>query len=312
VKIVFNERPIHRAPLAVLEHLYYYTAQYGLSVRQFTGRHWRYWENLPKSLRDVQNDPEGLESVIVELEQLAADSEIRLERRRAQIREGKWEEKEIVLNAQLLSVLAALPAQLLALGFRILVREESLPQSLRIVDLHMEGDAGEHVDFLEPDLLLLGDRCLLMVEIKTRGGVRSSRSYPPHQLLNYLQLVAECREAQDAALPAHFVHLILVPSVEPRWLEGHSDWVREIHDAQGRLNVDPDACIRLSKRKASYDYEQLRELATEIPIYCQSWDQLCEAFQSAIQVYDDSRNRSHWRRIADEIGELANRASRYS
>jgi hypothetical protein len=312
MRIVFQDRPIYRAPLAVLEHLYYYTAQYGLSVRQFTGKNWRYWDNLPESLRDVQNDPQGLESVIVELEQLAADSEIRLERRRAQIREGKWEEKEIVLNAQLLSVLAALPTQLLALGFQVLMGEQALPQSLRIVDLYMEGDAGEHVDFLEPDLLLLGDRCLLMVEIKTRGGARSSRSYPPHQLLNYVQLVAKCREAQDAALPAQFVHLILVPSVEPRWLEGHSEWVQEIHDAQGCLIIDPDACIRLSKRKASYDYEQLRELATEIPIYYRSWEQLCEAFQSAIQEYDDSRNRSHWGRIADEIGELAKRASRYT
>ena len=151
MKIDFQDRPIFQAPLAVLEHLYYYTTQYGLSVRQFTGKHWRYWENLPKLLRDVQNDPQGLESVIVELEQLAADSRTRLERRRAQIREGKWAEKEIVLNAQLLSVLAALPAPVLALGFQALTSDKVLPQSLRIVDLRMEGDAGEHVDFLEPE-----------------------------------------------------------------------------------------------------------------------------------------------------------------
>ena len=64
MRITFAERPIYQAPLSVLEHLYYYTIQYGLSVRQFTGAHWRYWEKLPKRLSKVQNDPEGLEEII--------------------------------------------------------------------------------------------------------------------------------------------------------------------------------------------------------------------------------------------------------
>ena len=51
VQIRFKERPIYRAPLAVLEHLYYYTVQYGLSVRQFTGQHWKYWEKLRDIIR---------------------------------------------------------------------------------------------------------------------------------------------------------------------------------------------------------------------------------------------------------------------
>ena len=57
VLIELEERPIHRAPLAVLDHLYYYTVQYGLSVRQFTGQHWRYWEHVPSGLRETQNNP---------------------------------------------------------------------------------------------------------------------------------------------------------------------------------------------------------------------------------------------------------------
>ena len=70
MKITFKERPIHEAPLAVLKHLYYYTTQYGLSVKQFTGAHWHYWEKLPERLRKAQKNPKQIESIIVELEVL--------------------------------------------------------------------------------------------------------------------------------------------------------------------------------------------------------------------------------------------------
>ncbi len=48
LQISFRERPIHRAPLEVLQHLYYYSTQYGLSVAQFTGAHQNIY-SLPKS-----------------------------------------------------------------------------------------------------------------------------------------------------------------------------------------------------------------------------------------------------------------------
>lgn len=310
ILIQFHERPIYRAPLAVLEHLYYYTHQYGLSVRQFTGEHWKYWEKLPERLREAASSPAELDALITELEILAAGSHDRRRKRQAQI-EGRWSEKEIVLNAQLLSVLAALPDELLAVGFGNLMAGEDLPQSVRIVDLEMQGEHGEHVDFVEPDLLLLGGHHLLMVEIKTRGSSRSSRDYPPHQLLNYLHLVATCRDFGDYSAPSHFAHVILVPSAEPRWLEKYSEWVLETNDERGQLKVDSDACINLSKRKDSYDYDVLADLASEIPIYYRSWQQLYEAFDAAIQQFDDPRNDQHWHKILGEIKALARKASRH-
>ena len=310
VQIEFKERPIHRAPLAVLEHLYYYTVQYGLSVRQFTGQHWQYWEDLPKRLREAQDNPAELDAIIAELESLAAGSEARRERRRAEI-SGRWAQKETVLNAQLLSVLAAMPADLLALGFSNAIGAPEFPRFLKIVDLEMQGEHGEHVDFVEPDLLLLGDDYLVMVEIKTRGSSRSSRDYPPHQLLNYLHLVAKCRESDAAFLPNRFIHLILVPSMDPKWLETQSKWVLETEDEQGRLRVDADACIALSKKKSSYDYQVLGQLASGVPIYYRSWEQLHAAFEAAVEQLGDTRNEAHWRDIAGEIGELARRAGRY-
>jgi len=311
MNIKFKERPICQAPLTVLRHLYYYTTQYGLSVKQFTGEHWKYWEEIPNRLRNVQHDPEGLQAVITELDRLAAGSETRLQKRRAQINKGKWEEKEVVLNAQLVSVLAALPASLLALGFKALTNDALLPQSLSIVDLLIEGDKGEDKDFVEPDILLLGQDHLLMVESKTRGGEGSSRNYPPGQLLNYLQLVAKCRSLRNQQLPNKFTHLILVPSEDSKWLEQQSDWVKQTYDETGRMRVDPNACIKLSARKASYNYDQLREIASEIPIYYRSWGQLHRAFESAINIYSDHINASHWERIVGEINILALRASKH-
>jgi hypothetical protein len=310
VQITLKERPISRTPLVVLTHLYYYTGQYGLAVRHYTGKHQSYWEKLPRRLREARSSQEDLESVIQELEELAAGAEERTKKRRAQ-KDGEWAKKEVVLNHQLVCVLTALPEDLLALGFKRTMGCEHLPGALRIVDLEMQGPAGEHVDFIEPDVLLLGEDTLLMVEVKARAGARSYCVYPPSQLLKYLHLAAKCRDAEDASLPGQFTHLILVPSTDPKWLERHSEWVLDTSDEGGRLRVNPDACVQLSKRNKSLDYERVKALSHEIPLYYRSWEQLSRAFDSAIQESADRRDFRHWRRIVDEIHELATRAGRY-
>jgi hypothetical protein len=305
MKITFKKRSINRAPIAVLQHLYYYTTQYGLSVKQFTGAHWTYWEKLPERLRNAQNNPKELENIIEELEKLASGSEKRLKARRSQLKEGKWAEKEIVLNAQLLSVLSALPNDFLSLGFMNLLRTANFPNLLEIVDLHIDGKKGEDTDFVEPDLLLLGGNHLLMVEVKTRGGADSSRNYPPHQLLNYLRLVLECKNSFVPSLPRDFTHLILMPSTDPKWLENHSEWVLQSCDSEGKLKVNPSALINSAKKKPGYNYQQLKLLAGQVPIYYRSWDQLYEAFRIAAEQFGDERNNAHWDKIVQEIGEIS-------
>ena len=64
LQISFKNRPISRAPLEVLQHLYYYTTQYGLSVAQFTGAHQNFWDNLPKELRKAKSSKNDLEIII--------------------------------------------------------------------------------------------------------------------------------------------------------------------------------------------------------------------------------------------------------
>jgi hypothetical protein len=239
-------------------------------------------------------------------------SEQRLQARKSQIKGGKWAQKEIVLNAQLLSLLAALPDDFLAVGFKNLTGDADLPNQLHIVDLVIDGEKGEDIDFVEPDLLLLGDGHLLMVEVKTRGGASSSRSYPPHQLLNYLQLVLECQNSSDHSAPRSFTHLILVPSNEPRWLEGYSQWVLETSDEEGRLRVNSGALTRCAKKKSSYDYEDLGALAAQVPIYYRSWPQLRDSFRTAANQFRDTRNYAHWTKIMDEIEEISKVASRFA
>jgi len=313
LKISFPERPICKAPLEVLQHLYYYTAQYGLSVRQFTGAHQNYWEKLPKSLREGQNNPHKLEGIIQELEQLAEGADERLKKRRSQ-KDGKWAEKEIVLNAQLLSVLSAFPDELISLGFNILLGSEILPKHLEIVDVSFkkEDDRDAFV-FVEPDILFWGSRHLFMIELKTRGGTKSSRNYPPSQLLNYFRLIAECQDSEDNSLPTTFSHLILVPTRDPKWLDNYSEWVLDLCDKDdGRFKVNPDACITVGGGKSSFNHERVRNLLDEVPIFYRSWKQLDDSFKSAIQKYGDKRNQGHWNKISRELTSLAKIAGKYT
>lgn len=311
LEITFKDRPIYRAPLEVLQHLYYYTTQYGLSVAQFTGAHQNFWENLPKELRKAQISEKDLEAMIEKLEGYSEGSHQRLVKRREQ-KDKRWAEKEIVINAQLISVLAAFPDELLSLGFKEVTGEQKIPDSMKLVDLVLKKEDGNDAFvFVEPDILLLGGDHLLMVEIKTRGWSKSSRNYPPSQLLNYFRLIAECQDSSNDNLPKKFSHLILVPSLDSKWLEKNSDWVVTTRDDRGRLVVDPEGCIKSGSGKSSYDHERVRSLLSEFPIYYRSWEELEASFKTAILKYDDERNRSHWERLCEELFYLSNTAGKY-
>ena len=142
-------------PLSVLNHLYYYTVQYGLSVNQFTGAHWKYWEKLPEALKKALGNREALSRIIGDLERLTSKSGERLLRRREQRLRG-WAEKETVINAQLSSLLSALPGRILSLLVKELTREAGLAREYVVVDLCMEKNGEEQGDgdFVDPDFLL--------------------------------------------------------------------------------------------------------------------------------------------------------------
>lgn len=309
MKISFIERPISRAPLEVLQHLYYYTVQYGLSVKQFTGKHWKYWEELPFYLEKAKDSPKKLNNVINELKKLSLKSDERLKKRRIQIE--KWKEKEIIINAQLMSLLAALPERLLAIAFGHLTNLKEFPSSCRVVYLKIEGIRGEDLDFVEPDILLLGASHLLMIEIKTRGGDSSSRNYPPTQLLNYMKLVAECKKSSNNKLPSTFSHLILVPSKEKRWLGAHSAWVKKICNNSGLLQVNNQFFNKFIKKTIRKNKQLVIQALNKTPMYYRSWDDLVQSFRFAIKKYNDKTNGMHWDKIGNELKNLAEIAASY-
>lgn len=85
-----------------------------------------------------------MNSIIKELEVFAVDAKKRLLKCREQ-KDKCWVEKEIVLNAQLLSVLAAFPSELYANGFKELIHYNLImPSMFRVVDLSIIKEDGNN------------------------------------------------------------------------------------------------------------------------------------------------------------------------
>ena len=122
----FKPRVIGDSLISTLRNLYYYTGRWGMSVKNLTGEHWKYWEGLPKRLRNAQGSPEIMESIIKELELLASGSQERQKKHSALIKTDGFQKKEVVINGQLLAVLAALPQEILSSIFRNLTAESTL------------------------------------------------------------------------------------------------------------------------------------------------------------------------------------------
>lgn len=308
MKISFIDRQISSAPLEVLRHFYYYTVQYGLSVKQFTGEHWKYWERLPFDLDGAKDSPKKLNNIISKLKYLSSESDERLRKRRLQLE--KWKEKEVVINAQLMSILAALPEKMLAIMFSHLTNLKEFSNKYRVVCLKIDGTKGEDLDFVEPDILLLGGPHLLMIEIKTRGGATSSRSYPPTQLLNYMKLVTECKKLSDGKLPSKFSHLIIVPSEEKKWLENYPAWLNEV-SRDGLLRINNKFFDKFTKETIKKDRQGVEAVVNETPIYYKSWDHLVGSFDFANEKFNDKNNIIHWNKIGDELKKLTKVATSY-
>lgn len=313
MNIIFSKKHIYDAPLDILKHLYYYTVQYGLSVAQFTGKNPEYWRQLPYVLKEYIGDEKALVKIINELEKVSGRHNARLERRREQMKTG-WAQKEIVLNAQLDSLLLSLPGSILAEVFQRIapIISKDIPDEYNVVRVEIKGNGGRNMDFVEPDLLLKGEKQLLMIELKTKGWAQSSRKYPPGQLLNYLRLVMEYERFGEEKINS-FAHLILVPTDDLVWLEDGSEWVRKYNKATGVLTVDYDTCFKLAGKSKKVEKE-LRNFVTRqgknIPIYYRSWEQMSIGFEQVIRQKRNDEYQSHWENISKELKELAKRASK--
>ena len=200
--------------------------------------------------------------------------------------------------------------------FANLTGEKNSVTLYRVVDLDLrvEGETREDTDFVEPDLLLLGDSHLLMAEIKTKAAnVTRSRLYPLNQLLNYMKLVAECQLSDDPKLPDRFTHLILVPTNHLQWLIDHDQWVENSRSSgDGRLLLKCSGCWRFVKELPRKYRETIPSLLVQVPIYYRAWSDLTDSFYNAIRQFNDERNEEHWQKIAKELRALSDMAAKYA
>ena len=304
----FSDRKMGDAIIAVLKNVYYYTGRWRLSVASFTGKNTDYWKCLPQMLRQVLNQPKHLEKIIIELEELANNDSKRKEKHQALVKENGFQNMEVVVNEQLLTILSALPYDLLAKCLRILMSQVDLPAQARLVERHM----GSGEQLIEPDFLVMAEQHLIMGELKVKGASKTSDTrYDANQLHNYLSLVVKCRAVQNESLPNKFTHLILLPSVEHRWFVRGDEWVTELQTSTDRrMKINPATCFAIANKDKKQRYVKsattLSALLDEVPVYCRTFGDLAEAFGKAVSGYP---LEEHWLRMQKELEELAVLAS---
>ena len=306
--ITFEHRKIADGFIAILHNVYYYTARWGLSVKHFTGADWKYWEALPGKLREAQASPQGLEMIIHELEGLAANSEERRIRRKSLVKDRGFRKKEVVINEQILAILAALPHPLLSGLFQCLTFKGVLPEEANLVERKLP--TGEQL--IEPDFLILGGRHLLMSELKVKADSsgRDTR-YDANQLHNYFSLAVKCLSQGGNDLPNRFSHIILVPSVDLRWFVRGQQWITDLQvgaDRHMQFNIEMTHHLAQEAKRQHYitDSARLGELIKTVPVFCRSYSDLADALDSVVTGYP---LEAHWRRLHGELCELGKLAS---
>jgi hypothetical protein len=280
-----------------------YTARWDLSVKSFTGEDRQYWEALPARLRSAKDSPKMMEEIIKELEALASGDKKREEKRQRLIKTNGFQKKEVVINEQLLAILAALPQEALSGVFRQLTTKSALPAKAKLVDVKL----GTGEQLVEPDFLILGGNRLIMGEMKvnTRQG-NGATKYDAKKLLNYLSLATKCLSSQNKTLPKDFAHLIILPESELEWFVQGSKWIKNLQTGPDRhmeFNIEAAYSLAEKKRKQKYitDKNGLRQCLADIPVYCRTYRDISRSFEEVISEYP---LKEHWQRIALEFRKL--------
>jgi hypothetical protein len=308
MELKFTPRTTAEGFIALLKNVYYYTTRWGLSVKEFTGQHQDYWEKLPKRLRRSAVSQTALNTIIEELEILSRGSEERRMRRNALVKKDGFRKKEVVINEQLLAILSCLPHELLSAIFRRLTAQSVLPVKAGLVDRHLSTTE----QLIEPDLLIMGGRKLLMGELKVKTDQDlADTKYSANQLFNYLGLAVKSLSHQSGDLPNSLAHIILLPSVELRWFIQGKKWISQLQtglDRHMEFDVAQTYHTAQKQKKQKYVHNEgaLEDLLKNIPVYCRTYDDLASAMEQEIVNFPLV---DHWQRIQKELVDLCRYAS---
>jgi hypothetical protein len=123
--------------------------------------------------------------------------------------------------------------------------------------------------FGQPDLLLVGDKELVMVEMKVRGN-KSDQKYSETQLLKYLTLA---NYAFDYLGLYEVFHLILVPAGGPTPFKHKDRWIQSIEETTGSIQFRLDGLEKAAEGtkwkellEASSGSSKLEHLISKVPV----------------------------------------------
>lgn len=267
-----------------LDELYWKSSHFkGLGTRFGQDEHRDLHSSLGRqTLRELMGDAKDpIEHVLAEVCRLCDSPLASIER---------WRLSEATLNARLVVACSiAGPATCGALFSAL------LPESWDANPLHparLDGWlGGQRTDrsFGQPDLLLISEAQLIMVEMKVRGKATAAAQYDAGQLIKYVNLAQYAREHLGMT---DIAHLILAPTTGRETFYHQSDWVERIDPASGavdfRLDGLPDGARPGCWRDYLSDPKNRRLVGTRlaaVPVRLRSYRQIAEC--AARQVDSD-------------------------
>ena len=179
-----------------------------------------------------------------------------------------WEKSESPLNARCRALLGLLGPERAATLVRRLLPNLVQPTRLWVADLSSRYE-GKRSDgkFGQPDLLLDGDNCTVLVEMKVRGK-KAHACYDPKQLLDYLILAAALRRAGSCAEP--IVHIVLAPKLATGLFSQGKRWLSEVPRAGGLLKIDSDGFAgtlrSMTRRRRPIPEERIATAIEQLPL----------------------------------------------
>jgi hypothetical protein len=146
-----------------------------------------------------------------------------------------WERSESPLNSRCRALAGLLGPELTGALVGRLIPDLLNPKKLWLADLSSRYE-GPRSDgrFGQPDLLLDGDNCTLLIEMKVRGK-KARTYYDVKQLLDYLTLASALR---DGGCTHPIIHVVLAPAGANGLFKHASSWLVG-NPTEGRLTVAP-------------------------------------------------------------------------